>query len=379
MVVDRGPDDAADSAETREWPTLPVAKPPAATFEPAHQRAASAAGHLLRGDDTGPVGLHGTLRGVVDRPGIGPLGGIGHRPECTGGACYGTPRMTTTLESPVALYGGGRPNALRLVAAGLTDIWSRRRLTRYLVQADLTKKGSDTILGNIWWILDPLLQMAVYVVFVSLIVGRTTPDYPLFVFAAILPWKWFSSAISDAILSVVARERIIKQVHFPKIVLPVAAAISGIVNFAFGLIPLVMLILLFYRDRLSWTLILIPLVAVVQFVFTLGLAVLVSAINVFYRDVGNVARHVLRLWFYLSPALYSVEQVHKLSASHPEVGLVFGLNPFTVLFEAYRAVIYDGTPPSWFALGVLLFVSVLLLGACTYVFKRMEPAFAKVL
>jgi lipopolysaccharide transport system permease protein len=289
--------------------------------------------------------------------------------------------MTTTLDVPVASYGGERPNALRLVVAGLTDIWSRRRLARYLVQAELTKKGSDTLLGNVWWILDPLLQMGVYVIFVSLLVGGrgTIEDYPLFVFAAILPWKWFSSAVNDAILSVVSRERIIKQVHFPKIVLPVSATVSGIVNFAFGLIPLALLILLFYRDRLSWTLLLIPAVAAVQFVFTLGLAVLVSAINVFYRDVGNVSRHVLRLWFYLSPALYSVEQVNRFAANHPEVGLVFGLNPFTVLFEAYRAVIYDGVQPSWPALAVLLGVSVLLLGVCTYVFKRMEPAFAKVL
>lgn len=289
--------------------------------------------------------------------------------------------MTTTLDVPVASYGGDRPNALRLVVAGLTDIWSRRRLARYLVQAELTKKGSDTLLGNIWWILDPLLQMGVYVIFVTLLVGGrgTIEDYPLFVFAAILPWKWFSSAIGDAILSVVARERIIKQVHFPKIVLPVSATVSGIVNFAFGLIPLALLMLLFYRDRLAWTLALIPVVAAVQFVFTLALSVLVSAINVFYRDVGNVSRHILRLWFYLSPALYSVEQVNRLAATRPEVGLVFGLNPFTVLFEAYRAVIYDGVPPDWLGLGVLLVLSVLLLGACTYVFKRMEPAFAKVL
>lgn len=291
--------------------------------------------------------------------------------------------MTTTLETPVASYGGGRPNALRLILSGLTDIWSRRRLTRYLVQADLSKHGADTILGNIWWLLDPLLQMGVYVVFVTLLVGGragvANADYPLFVFAAILPWKWFSSAINDSILSVVARERIIKQVHFPKIVLPVAATVSGIVNFAFGLIPLVAMILLFYRDRLAWTLVLIPLVAVVQFAFTLGLAVLASAINVFFRDVGNVARHVLRLWFYLSPALYSAEQVSKVSANHPEIAVVFGLNPFSILFGAYRAVIYEGRTPSWTGLLVLLGLSIVLLAVCTYVFKRLEPSFAKVL
>ena len=287
--------------------------------------------------------------------------------------------MTTTVKVPIASYGGDRPSAFRLVVAGLTDIWSRRRLARYLVQAELTKTGADTLLGNVWWILDPLLQMGVYVVFVSLIVGKTTADYPLFVFAAILPWKWFSAAVNDAIQSVVSRERIIKQVHFPKIILPVSATVSGIVHFAFGLVPLMLLMLLFYRDRLAWTILLIPAVAVVQFAFTLAVAILVAAVNVFFRDVGNVARHVLRLWFYLSPALYSAAQVDAIAVHHPEARIVFGLNPFTILFESYRAVIYDGKPPPWLGLAVLLVVSIVLIAASTYVFKRMEPSFAKVL
>jgi len=296
----------------------------------------------------------------------------------SGASCYGTPRVATTVQLRTS-YGAARPNALRLIVEGLADMWSRRQLARYLVRAELTKTGANTVLGNVWWVLDPLLQLVVYVVFVSLIVGRTSPDYPLFVFAAILPWKWFSSAINDAISSVVSRERIIKQVHFPKIVLPAASTLSGVVHFAFGLIPLFLLMVLFYRDRVVWTLLLIPLVAVVQLIFTLALAVVLSAVNVFYRDVGNVARHALRLWFYLSPALYSVEQVRRFTENQPTIGFVYGLNPFTVLFEAYRAVIYDGVLPSFVALAVLLGASMILVGAGIYFFKRLEPAFAKVL
>lgn len=284
-----------------------------------------------------------------------------------------------TPDLPVVTYGAGRPNALRLAASGLTDIWSRRRLTRYLVQADLQKTGADTVLGNIWWILDPLLQMGVYVVFISLVVGRTTPDYPLFVFCAILPWKWFSAAVNDAILSIVSRERIIKQVHFPKIVLPVASTMSGVVHFLFGLIPLALLIVVLYQDRLTPTLLLIPAVAAVQLVFTLAVGILVSGVNVFYRDVGNVARHLLRLWFYLSPALYSVESVYTIADRDSWVAVVYWLNPFTILFESYRDVIYDGVAPDWLGLATLLGASLVLLGVCTWFFKRVEPSFAKVL
>jgi ABC-type polysaccharide/polyol phosphate export permease len=97
--------------------------------------------------------------------------------------------MSATSEVPAAFrHAAGDRGAVRLIREAISDIRSRRRLVRYLVQADIRKRGADTLLGNIWWVLDPLLQMVVYVVFVTIIVPRPTPDYPLFIFAAILPW-----------------------------------------------------------------------------------------------------------------------------------------------------------------------------------------------
>jgi ABC-type polysaccharide/polyol phosphate export permease len=290
----------------------------------------------------------------------------------------------TTPASPKSPASGYRSSADRrgpvgLVSDGLREIWSRRRLIRYLVQADMKKKGADTFLGNVWWVIDPLLLMAVYVILVTVITQRPQPDYPLFIFAAILPWKWFTSSMNDAVTSVVAQERLIKQLHFPKIVLPVAGVFAGITSFAFGLIPLAFLLVLFYSDRISPYLVLIPVVAAVQLMFTLAAAVFVSSVNVFYRDMGNVIRHVLRLWFYLSPALYSVEQVQSIAQREALVGIFFALNPFTVLFESYRNVIYNGTPPLWGGLAVLFAVSVVLFGLAVLLFKRVEPTFAKVL
>src|SRR4029078_10123275 len=160
-----------------------------------------------------------------------------------------SPRMSAISEAPSSYrHSAARPSSLALLREAIREIGSRRRLIQYLVQADVKKKGSDTLLGNLWWVIDPLLQMLVYVVLVTVIFVRKTPDYPLFVFAAILPWKWFTSSIGDAITSVVSQEKLIKQIQFPKIVLPFAAVYAGIANFAFGMIPLGMLLLLFYRD-----------------------------------------------------------------------------------------------------------------------------------
>jgi ABC-type polysaccharide/polyol phosphate export permease len=284
--------------------------------------------------------------------------------------------MATTAEAPPYRV-ARKPGKIELVADGFRETWSHRRLTRYLVRADLKKSGADTLLGNLWWILDPLLQMVVYVVLVTVIFKVNKEAYPLFVFSAILPWKWFSSAVNDGIMSVTTRERIIKQVKFPKIVLPVAATVGGIANFAFGLIPLMGLMLLFYREKITWYLVLIPAIAAVQFVFSLACAILVSGINVFFRDIGNVARHALRLWFYLSPALYAYHDVAGRLGGL--VGKLMLLNPWTPLFESYRDVIYTGTMPNWLWLFAVLIASTVFLGLAMLFFKRVEPSFAKVL
>jgi ABC-type polysaccharide/polyol phosphate export permease len=275
---------------------------------------------------------------------------------------------------------------IALLAEAIADIRSRRPLIRYLVEADMKKRGSDTLLGNFWWIMDPLLQMAVYVVLVTIIArGDTIPDYPLFIFAAILPWKWFNAAVIDATNSLVDQDRLIKRIQFPKIVLPIASTTAGVAGFAFGLIPLGAIMLL-YADRISPWLLLIPLIAAVQYVFTIAVALLVAAGNVFFRDLGNVTRHLLRLWWYLSPGLYSlaVLDASGIFENHPAIRFLAASNPFAVLFEAYRSVIYgtlDGPagPPDVVALAVLLVASLLVLAIAMITFKRLEPNFAKVL
>lgn len=267
---------------------------------------------------------------------------------------------------------------LTLVAEGFRELFGRRRLIRYLVGAEMKRTHANTALGQVWWVLDPLLQMLVYVVLVAVILRRGTPDYPLFLFAAILPWKWFSTTLNDATISVTQRNSLIRQIQFPKLVLPAAATFAGTVSFFVSLIALA-LIYVAYLHRLGPWLLFLPVIAFVQLVFTLAMAIALAAINAFYRDIQNVLRHVVRLWFYLSPGLYSLDLL-------PEgtIKTLLSLNPFAVLFEAYRHVIY-GTPegpstaPDFLGLLLLLLVSFVLLAIAIGLFKRVEPAFARIL
>jgi lipopolysaccharide transport system permease protein/teichoic acid transport system permease protein len=278
--------------------------------------------------------------------------------------------MTEVLTSSRVRH---RRSVLGLIREGVADLLSRRRLIAYLVGADLKRTHADTLFGQLWWILDPLLQMGIYFVLVQIIFQRSVPDYPLFLFAAILPWKWFTTTLGDATNAVTGRQNLLRQVQFPKIILPTAAVTASAVSFAIGLLALG-LVYLFYLERLSFWVVLIPAIAFVQFMFTLALAVGLSAVNAFYRDVSNVLTHALRLWFYLSPVLYSLDHINNQQAR-----FILSLNPFSALLQSYRNVTWGETAPDWIGLLLVLAGSLVLLAAAIAVFKRVEPAFARIL
>ena len=290
--------------------------------------------------------------------------------------------MTTPQSDalPSALRVPARRRSIgELVVEGFRELLGRRRLIRYMVSANLKRTHADTALGQLWWVLDPLLQMGIYVVLVEIIFQRGTPDYPLFVFAAILPWKWLSIALGQGAGSITGREGLIRQVQFPKIVLPAAAVVAGTVSFAISLIALALMYTLFL-DRVSPWLLLIPVIAAVQFVFSLSLAIGLAAVNTFYRDIQNLLGHVLRLWFYASPGLWSFQD--HLQEPSP-LRTILMLNPMAPILESYRNIIYGTAdavhaPPDWTGLLWALGVSVVLLVGSVALFKRLEPSFAKV-
>ncbi len=271
-----------------------------------------------------------------------------------------------------------RRGIVGLTRAGFGEMTGRWRLIRHLVTTELKRTHADTALGQIWWLLDPVLQMLVYYFLFAVIFQRKTPDFLLFLFAAILPWKWFSTTVNASMWSVVGRQALIRQVQFPKLVLPTAATVAGTISFAVGLIALAILLVI-YHDRASIWVLAIPVIASVQFVLTLAVAIVLAAANAFYRDVANVMDHVLRLVFYISPALYALWDVPG------PIRPIMRFNPFSVILSAYRTVIWGtetvdhGTRPDFVGLGIWMAISLVLLVFAVALFKRVEPTFARIL
>jgi len=261
-------------------------------------------------------------------------------------------------------------------------------------------------------VLDPLITMLIYVLVMTVIFQRATPDFPLFLLSAMVPFKWFTATVGSSTGAVTGKDALIKQILFPKIILPVTSALSQIVSFFFGMLVLAFVLILVYADHLTIQVLWVPLIALVQFVFVLGTTLMVSSITVFYRDVGIVIGHFMRLLFWVSPILWSFSAVigrgQRLQAGLEDIDRAFGLpvgslftvlsyNPTSVLMEAYRGVIYGNlssvklpeggrelswvaaTPPDLGLLAAIFAAGVVITIIGTIVFKRLEPSFAKVL
>lgn len=262
-------------------------------------------------------------------------------------------------------------------ARQLEALFAWRHLVVDLTRAELRRENARLILGSLWWIADPLLQMAVYTLLVTIILARPQPDYALFILAALIPWKGITMAIASGSTAITGNERIVRQLAFPRIVLPVARLGAQMWRLFVALAVMVVVMLVFWPGRVSLQLLWLPALAIVQLVLLLPLVIALSAATVFVRDLTNLLRHILRFGLYLSPVLYSVEQVAERVP--PPVTLLYQLNPATPLLEAYRDLAYDGVTPSVTDLFLPLGLGLILTVPALAWFGRVERRLGKLL
>jgi lipopolysaccharide transport system permease protein/teichoic acid transport system permease protein len=274
----------------------------------------------------------------------------------------------------------GRPKLgpIGTIADTIKSVVRRRRLLLYLTIADVRNDGGNSLLGNLWLIIDPAIQLAIYYFLVGMVLNRPQPDFPLFLFSAILPWRWLTMAVSGATSSVRVKDKVMRQISFPHIILPLASLSASSVSFLFGLLPLFSLYLA-YPDRLTVWALAFPIVAAVQILWMIPLAITFSALNVFLRDIGNFVNHGLRIAFYVSPALFSYDRILQILEPHPPARLLLDLNPMAWILTAYRNLFYEGRPADWGALLVVALASIPFTLMSIYFFRRVAPSFPKVL
>jgi lipopolysaccharide transport system permease protein len=259
------------------------------------------------------------------------------------------------------------------VSLQLRDLWEYRELLYFLIWRDLKVRYKQTVLGAAWAIIQPFFTMVVFsVVFGSFakIPSEGVP-YPIFAYCALLPWNYFAGAIDRSGKSLVSSAGLITKVYFPRLVIPLAAATAGIVDFAIAFVILIGM-MFFYGITPTVAVLTLPALLLLALAMALGVGLWLSALNVQYRDVGYVIPFLVQVWLYASPVAYPSSLV-------PERWRVlYGLNPMAGVVEGFRwALLGTGQAPgSMLAVSALVVIAVFISGL--YYFRRMEDTFADV-
>jgi lipopolysaccharide transport system permease protein len=268
---------------------------------------------------------------------------------------------------------------LRIVpAAGwstlnLRELWQSRELLYFFVWRDIKIRHKQTAVGAGWAILQPLMTMAVFSLFFGKLakIPSNGLPYPIFYFSALLPWTYFSGALQNATNVIVEQQRIITKVYFPRLILPLSAVVSGLLDFAIGFIVFLIMIA-WYRITPGKAMFFFPLFLLMAVLTALGVGLFLSALNAIYRDVRYVLPFLVQFWMFASPVAYPTSLVPR------HWRWLYGLNPMAGVIEGFRWSLTGKGEPPGLLLAASIFMVLAVVAAGAVYFQKMEGTIADV-
>ena len=243
-------------------------------------------------------------------------------------------------------------------------------LLRVLVDRDMKLLYKRSALGIAWTLINPLLQLAVFSFVFRSVIPINIPQFSSFAFSGLLIWTWSQTALFQATGLITSNKALIRQPNFPTAILPVVTTMTGLIHFLLAL-PVLIIFLAVDGVQPSSVLFVLPLLMVIQFVLTVGLAYPLAAMNVTFRDTQHTLGVLLQMLFYLTPIFYDLNSVPK------EFQPFYQLNPMVPLIEAYRAILLKGTQPDWQALLIVSLVVAVILPIGLAIFRRQSNTFVE--
>jgi lipopolysaccharide transport system permease protein len=254
---------------------------------------------------------------------------------------------------------------------GLKELWEYRELLYFLVWRDVKVRYKQTAIGAAWAIIQPFLTMVIFTLVFDKFAKMPSNGlpYPIFSFAALLPWTYFSRSLNQSVLSVVSNANLITKVYFPRLLLPIAAIFGGLIDLAISFIFLLGM-MIWYGITPGWAILTLPVFVLLTILTALSVSLWLAVINVRYRDVGQAISFLVQIWMFVSPVAYPVSVV-------PEKWrLLYELNPMVGVIEGFRwALTGSDKPPFPPIILSTIIVCVLLYGGILF-FKKMEETFA---
>ena len=252
----------------------------------------------------------------------------------------------------------------------IKNLYNYRELLKSNVKKEIRGKYKGSILGVLWSFLNPLLQVLVYAIVFPYIMRMKTENYLQYLIVGIIPWTFFITVINQGMIAVRTNAGIIKKVYFPREILPISVALSGLVNFFISCI-IILLFCIFGGVGISWHLVLLPVFAIIQFFFILGIVLALSAINIYIKDVEYIVQFFINMMFYATPILYS-------TTLFPErIRWILYVNPLTELIEAYRDIFMYHQLPGLFPFLYLIGITIIVFFIGLTIFRKLEKGFAE--
>ncbi|MFI5205614.1 MAG: ABC transporter permease [Candidatus Paceibacterales bacterium] len=253
------------------------------------------------------------------------------------------------------------------------ELWQFRELLFFLVWRDIKIRYKQTLIGAAWAVFQPVLTMLVFsVIFGNLL--KTPSDgipYPLFSFAALIPWQLFSRALSDSANSLINNQQMVTKIYFPRLFLPASSILGGILDFGISMLVLFAM-MFFYKVKITWAIFTLPLFLLLAVLTSLAVGIWLSALNVKYRDVKYVLPFLLQIWLYATPIAYSTQII-------PEKWrFIAGLNPMTGVVNGFRWALLGQTSETSTLLGVSVAIILFLFITGLLYFQYMEQTFADI-
>lgn len=259
------------------------------------------------------------------------------------------------------------------VSLKLDEVWAYRELLYFLTWRDIKVRYKQTVLGAAWAIIQPVFTMVIFSLFFGRLANIPSDDipYPIFSYAALVPWTFFATGLSNSSNSLVGSANLIKKVYFPRLAIPIATVLSGVIDFTLAFVVLLGM-MLFYGMMPTANIVWLPLLLLLALITSLGVGLWLSALNVQYRDVRYTIPFITQAWMFITPIAYPSSLL-----SEPWRTL-YGINPMVGVVEGFRwALLGTETAP-----GPIVIVSALtaigLLVSGAYYFRRMEKGFADV-
>ena len=255
----------------------------------------------------------------------------------------------------------------------LAELWRYRDLLYLLAMRDISARFRQSVIGYGWAILRPLLTAIIFTLVFSVFVKiETEVPYPIFAFAGLMPWLYFSSSLTGVTSSVVGGGAMLTKVYFPRLVLPLAKIGVGLVELSLQFLVLAGL-MAFYRYVPGWQILFVPLFVLITVVTALAFGIWLTAFNVKFRDIGMAVPFLIQIWMYLCPIVYPISLVPEAYRS------VYAINPMVGVIEGFRWSLLGSAPPNWTMVAISLGVMVAVLVSGVAYFRKVETTFADII